>query len=80
MSGKSHFFAQHQRNSYLPKRGRGGEGENISGPDLGREGGRKEGTNEDVATSVSCYGPDDLEIPLAAPGGFLEREREGEMA
>ena len=55
------------------KEGEGGrEGaESISEPDL-----RSDGWTDDVATSVSCYGPNDLEIPLAR--GFLGMERERE--
>ena len=49
--------------------------ENISEPDL-RTDGRASGRTDDVATSVSCYGSNDLEIPLAR--GFLGMERERE--
>ena len=68
---KPHFLAQHKRNGFFEGEG-GREGaENISEPDL-----RSDGWTDDVATSVSCYGPNDLEIPLAR--GFLGMERERE--
>ena len=71
-AAESHFFARHQRNGFFERAGMkegGREGaENISEPDL---------RTDDVATtSVSCYGPNDLEIPLAR--GFLGMERERE--